>query len=134
MASCERKKIFKKQLCRGDLRTTIKIVTRTLSPAKMNDISGQETFVDLIVGIQCGIETTEGNSKFDKININEKATHLFYVLHSSIYDDVEVNNHMIEHLGEYYRILQITNDNETNQYIFFQCTNRGDITLNAAKA
>ena len=134
MASCGRKKIVKKKLCRGDLRSVMKIVSRTLAPSKFNEIGGEEVFVDVITGIQCGIETTAGNSRFDKINVNEKATHLFYAYHSTIYDDIEPNNNMIEFLGEYYKIIEITNDNETDQYIFFQCTFRGDKDLEAATA
>lgn len=134
MPSCKLKKIFKKKLCRGDLRSVMKIVSRALAPSKLDEIGGEEIFTDVITGIQCGIETTAGNSRFDKINVNKKATHLFYVYHSTIYDEIEVDNNMIEYLGEYYKILEITNSNETNQYIFFQCTFRGDKTLGAATA
>ena len=134
MASCKRKRIYKNKICRGDLREIMKIVSRSLAPSTLDKIGGEETFEDVIAGIQCGIETTAGNSRFDKININKKATHLFYVYHSTIYDEIEPNNNMIEYLGEYYKILEITNDNETDQYIFFQCSFRGDKTLEAATA
>ena len=134
MSSCGVKRIVKRRLCRGDLRNVIKIVTRTLAESKINVIGTQEVFEDLITGIQSGIETIEGKTSFSKININEKTTHLFYVLFSTIYGAVETNNHMIHYNGEYYKILSITDDNETGEFIIFQCTNRGDDDLEAATA
>lgn len=134
MANCAIKKITKRKLCRGDLRNVIKIVTRTLSPSKIDEVGTQEVFEDLITGIQAGIETMAGKSTFSQININDDTTHLFYVLFSSIYSAVEVNNHMIHYNGEYYKILSLTDDNETGEFIIFQCTNRGDDSLEAATA
>lgn len=134
MGSCVKKRIPRRKLCRGDLRNIIKIVTRSLAESKINVVGTNEVFTDLIIGIQAGIETTAGKSTFSQINVNDKTTHLFYFLFSTIYDAVETKNHMVHYGGEYFKILSMTNDNETGEFIILQCTNRGDDSLEAATA
>lgn len=136
MATCKRIRIARNKLCRGDLRDTISIVSRTLGESLPGELTGTEVFTDVITGVQTAIKTIKGAAQFTGINIHPDATHLFYVIFSTLYLTLEVeeNNHMINLYGELYKILRIENDNENDEFLVFQCTNRGDESLEAATA
>lgn len=136
MGSCKIKRIYRNKLCRGDLRDTISIVSRTLGESLPGELTGTETFADVITGVQTAIKTIKGPAQFTGINIHPDATHLFYVIFSTLYatNEVETKNHMIDLYGELYKILRIENDNENDEFLVFQCTNRGNESLEAATA
>jgi hypothetical protein len=133
MTICNKKRFKKTQLCRGDLRHRIQIVSRALQPANYNQTEPQE-LITVLYTVSAGIETLRGTSKFDGVNIDQKATHLFYIIYSSRYENLEHGNNFVKHRGKLYRLLNTTEFNEDRQFFILQCTERGDETLEANQA
>ena len=133
MAICKKKRFTRTELCAGDLRHKIDIQTRTLGGVSFGQTSASETFTT-IFSPWAAIETISGFKKFSGINIDERATDVFYIRFSTAVAALEVANHFILFDGKRFRILEVTDLNRDKRTLAIQCTDRGDDTLDASEA
>jgi len=124
MAKCDKKRFKRTLLCAGDLRHKLTLQTRALQYLSPDQTSPEEEFKD-VLKLSCAVETVSGTSKFAKVNINDDASHLFYVRYSKTVADIEVNNNFILFEGRRMKILEVTNNDEDKRFIIIQCTERG---------
>lgn len=135
MAKCSRRRFNREKICAGDLRHTCSIQERSLAGSIPSQLTPVEQFVDVISSARCAIQTIESTRRrFNGINIEKNATHLFIFRYSPSLLPIEPANHMILFRGNRYRILHITNNDEDNQYLTFQCADRGDVGRDASQA
>ena len=137
MAKCEYKRLKIKKLCSADLRHIVTLYLREQQEMTYNnELNSSEIFTAVFKKIPMGIETLIGVKRWGKINIEEKATHLFYMRHT--YNpkitgiNIDHGNNFLGMGGIYFRILDINNQDEDNQFLIFQTTERGDQDLKAA--
>lgn len=133
MAKCTYKRFDKIKICRGDLRHKITILQREQGGIGYNELEATENF-STVQTPWAAVRTVRGTTRFKGININERATHLFYIAYTPSLDALEHGNNFIAYKDRMYRILDITNQDEDNQFIFFQCVERGQDDLRAAEA
>jgi len=131
------KRIKKTKLCIGDKTHLVNIQTRGLGASDLDDTQPKETFTT-VRSQWCAIETVgfpnSGVARFDGINIEEGATHLFWTDYDVTFPDVENRNHFVSYDGKYYKILRVDNLNERNESLAIQTTERGATTLGASEA
>ena len=135
MAICRPKRFPKDKICTADLRHKVFIKLRQQRATKLGEQEAEEVFTT-IASPFAAITTLRGTQRFNGINIDDRATHLFNFRYSSFLNDLDVEhgNHFIEFKNKNYRILEITNQNENNLILFFQTTERGDEDLKASDA
>ncbi|MFC3816566.1 hypothetical protein [Lysobacter sp. GCM10012299] len=126
--SCAVKRIKHVRLCSADLRHQIDIVRRSLSGVTPADIGASPVeFVPVVLGRWAGIETVQGTSRFTGVNINPKATHLFYVYYDPALSlHLEHGNSFVQFEGRNMRVLEVTEFNEQKEFTIIQCTERGE--------
>lgn len=133
MAVCKTKRFARERICAGDLRNRITIQTRTLAAANFDDTDVDETFAT-VVSTYAAIETIRGTRRFASVNIDKRATHLFYVRYRDAIKDMETGNNFILHNSRRYFILELTIMAEDNRFIIIQATNRGESAEPASEA
>lgn len=133
MTICRKKRIVKKKLCRGDLRHRIQIMRRRLQSAGYDDLDGIESFTNICY-CMAAIESVKGTTRFANVNINERPTHLFYILYNPVLDALDHGNNFIKFKTRFYRVLDLENSDEDNQFIIIQTTERGLDTQEANHA
>ena len=124
MAVCKTKRFARERICAGDLRNRITIETRNLGFANFDDKDVTETFTT-VTSTYAAIETIKGTRRFSGVNIDKRATHLFYVRYRAAIKDLETGNNYILHDSRRYFILELTINAEDNRFIIIQATNRG---------
>jgi hypothetical protein len=111
--------------CIADLNKKCTIETRVIVPPKMGQLASSISFSTLFTGF-FKILTTRGTRRFSGVNIDEKTTHLFITRWKTSIDDLDgAGEHFIKRLNIYYKVVDITNLNEHNRWLIFQCTERG---------
>ncbi len=135
MAKCVNTRIALKRLCTEDLRHTITICKREQEPVKAGETGvNTELFTALMKKVPAGIKSLRGVPNWQKVNIDEAATHLFFIKWTRGIEKLNIDlNKFISRGGKYYRVLKTHNQDEDNQYIIIEATERGDKELNAAK-
>lgn len=125
--SCKRINLTKKKICIGNLKHSITLLVRSITAP--DDFDYDMNFTTL-ANVWAGIETKQkGVEIFNDVNISiGVATHFFYIRYR---DDVTAQN-FIEYNSKKFRILEVTNIDETNDYMLLSCAERGDSTTQAA--
>ena len=114
MPVCKRKKINRTKLCTGDLDQPVSIRTRAIQPVSPGNTQPTEVFTEqkqVWAGVETAGEYAQGHAKFDDINTEEIATHIFYIYYDPDLT-LERNNTFILFENQYYKILRITDHNE----------------------
>jgi len=133
MVKCSYQRVKKKVLCVSDVNKQILIKSRVQNTPKIGEVESSENF-ETYGRPYSAVKTLRGTQRFDSINIDEKATHLFYIYWADKYENLEVNNYFIEYKDKYYDILEIDVHNENREFLIIQATERGDKTLEASQA
>ena len=118
------------KICAGDLNKQISVLRRTLQPPRMG-LSASESTFETIETPWSKIVTVRGSRRYNGVNIDKSTTHLFECRYQpelmmldgdgEIFISLENVN-----ITNYYKVLEITNVDEQNVKLIFQCTNRGD--------
>jgi SPP1 family predicted phage head-tail adaptor len=132
MAS-NKKRVIPTHICTGDMRHLVDIQTRSLDESDFDSSQPEETFTTERQQ-WCAIETTDGVSRFAKINIEDGATHIFWTPYDSGLPDIENRNTFISYDDKRYKVLKVTNVNERNEALAIQVTERGEDSEEATKA
>jgi len=137
LANCKFHKPTRKKLCRGDLNKKIRIQTRDLDESDYDSSQPVEQFATVFTR-RSTLETVtgilSGGKKFSGVSIDERTTHIFYVLYSSALEVIESSNYFILFREKRFRVVSVTNINEDNQFLAIQVTDRGEDSLEATKA
>lgn len=134
MGTCEVKRIKAVKLCLADLVHLVQIQTRDLEPSGYDSSQPVEVFTTIRTQ-WCAVETVGGGvSRFGKINILEDTTHIFWTMYDSSFPDLENRNHWILSQSIRFKVLKVDNINERDTALAIQTTERGDSSLEAAKA
>ena len=94
MTACKYQRIYKKKLCRSDLRHKLQILRRNLLPATLDSGESVESFEVVYDKVWAAVETKNTISAFDDVNTEDRISHYFYILYSPIYS-IERNNNFI---------------------------------------
>ena len=124
MTVCKRISITKKKICIVDLKHKVKVQTRAIVPPEGVDYSQLLTDVKLA---WAALQTKKGVEIFDGTNIIGIATHYFYV---RIIADVTFVN-FVEYKDKKYRILDVQNLDEDDEFLLLRCTERGESSKNS---
>ena len=126
------------KICASELNKQISVLKRTLVSAKMGETTASSSF-ETIETPWAKVITLRGSKRYGGVTIDEKATHLFECRYQPelILLDGD-GNHFISlenpPITKYYKIIEITNVDEQNVKLIFQCTERGDMTKEASNA
>lgn len=138
MAFCKTKRINKNKLCTGDLDKLIDIKERQVSSGGIGDNTASETFVTVKDNVFAGIETPSGIAFYNGVNINElqstMITHKFFIFYDPDFPNIENGNHYIFYNNDRFKVIRVTNDNEQNEFMIIETTNRGDEDKEAVNA
>lgn len=128
MGVCQTKRIKKTKLCTGDLDKWIDIQTRTEGTTQPGESTPTEGFIS-VKEVFAGIETpglsNSGVRYFNGVTIDPDTTHIFLIYFDPELERLEAGNHFILYDDYRYRILSIQNNNESDQYLNIQASNRG---------
>lgn len=133
MPVCTFKRINKVKLCTADLRHKVAIQARALTGNYPNEFSPEIEFTTIAMP-WAAIETTRGTSKFSGVNINDNISHIFTMRYNDTLNGVETGNHFILFHNRRFRILNVTNVNEDDTTLAFECTERGEDAQEATEA
>lgn len=113
------------KICISELNKKAVIVLRELRPPKQGQTESSVRFTNLYTaGFK--ITTVQGSRRFNGVNINKNTTHVFICRFSPRIENLGgAGEHFIHYKSKYYRIGPITNIDEQNKYILFQCSERG---------
>lgn len=140
MSTCKRLKVDKNKICFGDYRHVIELLSRDIKAPSIGEKQAEEVFVNIdtpyaaVKTFGGGNVGSRGIRRFNGINIDPKATHLFFVPFTDLYAAIETENNFILFSGKHYSILSVDDINEDNLTIMYQCTERGTATKEASKA
>ena len=113
-------------ICAGDMDKYIIVEIRTLQVPEDDEVDyrielkAEQPFYAML-------ETVRGETVFDEINIEQVVTHKFYIHYIP---DVTFERFVLFN-GERYRIVNVTNLNERNQFYVLRCNLRGSADLPA---
>lgn len=126
---CNYKRIKTLKLCRADLKHLVELQKRDLDNSDLDSPNPVEVFTKLR-DQWVAIETVSpGLARFGKIHIEDKATHIFWMLW-----DVDLPEpDFILNDGKRYKVLKTENINELDTTVAIQATERGDESLEATK-
>lgn len=111
--------------CISDFRNKATIEDRKVAGQKFGDTYPSVDFTVLFTGY-FNVQTRKGSSRFSGVNIHKKTTHLFVARWRATLNNLDgAGEHFLRSKGKFYRVLEITNINESDDYILFQCTERG---------
>lgn len=139
MPTCEAIRIKKKKLCAGDMRQLVRILERSQTVGAFDNAEAIEVFVEIgrrymAVKTIDMAATVGGTYLINGIQADPGATHVFYCRYSALISALDRTKNVLEHKGQYYRILKANNLNEDNLTMAFQCALRGDATKEASHA
>jgi len=133
MAICTTQRIKKFKLCTSDLRHRVQVQERVLTGNQPNQFSPEIQFTT-IASPWSAVETTRGTSKFSGVNITDDISHIFSMRYNVTLNQVEAGNHFIVFKERRFRIVNVTNVNEDDTILSFECTERGDEIKEATEA
>lgn len=138
MAVCKTKRINKNKLCTGDLDKLIDIKERQVTSAGIGANTATETFISVKDNVYAGIETPSGIAFYNGVNINElqstMITHKFYIYYDPDLPNIENGNHYIFYNNDRFKVIRAKNENEQNEFLVIETTNRGDEDKKAVNA
>lgn len=113
------------QFCTADFNRKCTIELRAIADQKFGTTTPNMGFTVAFTGYFI-IQTIRGTRRFSGVNIDENATHFFLARFRPSINNLDgAGQHFIRHGTKLYRVLEITNINEANNYILFQGTERG---------
>lgn len=125
MPKCVFKKRVDTKICSGDMDRQILVETRSITPPPDdNTVDYDETFVSF-QSFWAMIETVKGETVFDSSNVERVVTHKFYV---RFVPDLTFEK-WVKYNQEKYRIVDVQNFNERNEFYLLRCSLRGDENL-----
>lgn len=129
---CNKFRSKSRKLCSGDLKDLIEIQQRVLKPPQPGQMSGTEIFTT-IKSVWAFANTVRGTSRFASVNIDENATHLWYIRYDPDLD-IETKNNFILYESRRFSIIDVTNDDENDNFLIIQTRETGDDDKEAASA
>lgn len=112
-------------LCTGDFNRKATVELRAIESQNFGETSPSEEFT-VVFPAYFYVKTVKGTKRFDGINIKEDTTHLYVARWRSAINNLDGSGqHFIRSRGSLYRVLEITNVDEADAFILFQCTERG---------
>lgn len=113
------------KICIGDLKKKATIETRSIANQQFGETKPSINFSVLFTAYFL-VQTVKGTKRFSGVNIEKQATHLFVTRWRSSISNLDgAGEHYVRRAGKLYRVLEITNINESDEYLLFQCTERG---------
>lgn len=113
------------KICVGDLKKKCTIETRSISDQNFGVTKPSINFSVLFTGYFL-VQTIQGTKRFSGVNIEKEATHIFVCRWRASISNIDgAGEHFLRQSAKLYRVLRITNINEENDYLLFQCTERG---------
>lgn len=126
MAKCVYKQRQDVIICSGDLNKQISIQTRKLvEPSNFDDDVDYSEEFTVFQYFWAMIETVNGEAIFDESNTKINVTHKFYIRYVS---DITFENWVV-YSGNRFRILDVENINEQNEFLILKCNKRGSVAL-----
>ena len=114
-----------KQICISDLNKKASVEQRVITAPSFGNSKATETF-NVLVNAYFQVQTTRGTQRFSGVNIDERATHLFVTRWNQTIQKLDgAGEYFLRLSDRLYRTIEITNINEQNAYVIFQCTERG---------
>lgn len=127
MASCNTTiSSSKRKVCIGDLKSIITIKRRTLSTPDLDGVDYDLNFENK-QDVYAMLVTKSGTQIFDGTSLLGVATHYFYI---RFMDDLSLSC-WVEHQDKNYKILDIEDIDERNEWLILRCAKMGDSTINA---
>jgi SPP1 family predicted phage head-tail adaptor len=123
---CKSIKIKSRKVCVGDLSSRIKLQLRSLTASNTGSIESIETFTD-IIEVWAAVETTSGSKIWDGVEIANPFTHKFYIRYRN---DIEFTE-WIEYGNEKYKLIDVENLEQKNEFLILMCTRKGTSTKKA---
>lgn len=111
------------KVCIGSMNTQIKIFDRTLTAPATDDTNFDEVLSNEIE-VWAAVKTSSGIEVFDGTNLIGIATHFFYIR----FITGLTSESWIEYKSSYYRILDIQNYQEADEFMILRCVIRGATT------
>lgn len=112
-------------LCIADFRRKATIELRAIQAPNFGNTSPSESF-SVIFTAYFFVQTLKGTKRFAGVNIEKETTHLYLARWRAAINKLDgAGQHFLRSRGILYRIVEITNINESDDYILFQCTERG---------
>lgn len=135
MSECTYKRTKRIKICTGDLIEYIGIYERSLQPTTIGQLITEEQFT-LTKNIWSAIETVKGTRRFNQVDIDSKATHLFIARFDQDFTllNYDSDNYFINFNERYFRIISVKNNNEQDFFSVFQTIERGSDTKEATRA
>lgn len=121
----------KPRYCLGDLNRSMSIERRSLDVATPGLASPKHTYTNLLT-MRAKIETKMGVSEFNKVEVGgERVTHRFITRY--VPTQIDVRDRVKDGAGNFYRILQIENVDEQDDWLRFYCIRTGAETQAEAR-
>lgn len=123
MATCNKIRRESDRVCIGSLNKKIKLYVRSITQSLNNDVDYSEDF-SLSIDLDAMIETLDGKTVFDGVNIVGTATHFFYIRYD---ENIPITSeNWIEYASKYYNILKVENMQEENRFYKLSVVVRGN--------
>lgn len=119
-------RVKKRRYCLADLDKLITIQARAIQPPQQDSPDYTEAVQDQIT-VYASIKTVSGESIFDGTNTEVDVTHHFVIQYLG---GLTFEN-WVEYADIKYRILEVENIDERNEFYIIRATKRGANTLNA---
>lgn len=123
---CSVKKRKDLRVCSGDMDKAITIYVRSITPPEGDSVDFNEIYSEPR-NIKAMIETVRGITIFDGANVGTEVTHRITFRYV---DNVTFENFII-YRNKRYKIVDVENQNERNNFYVLLCTDRGNDNLPA---
>ena len=123
MAKCAYKRHVSTRVCSGDLHHYITLQSRALQPAPIGGVVS--TGFTTVKSVWAFSETTRGTRRFKGVNVEDNATHLFYIRYDADFFPLDGDNFFILFDSRRFRILRVTEADENKLYMVVQCCETG---------
>lgn len=120
MSECVRIRIPHRKICVGDLKHRISLQSRTLGTPKFG-VDIEHEFSEFKKPWS-GIRTLKGTNIFSGANLDEAPSHIFYIR----YFDGLTAESWVFYKDERYRILDVENIDERDEWYAIYCNQRGN--------
>ncbi len=120
MPKCIKIRRKKREVCIGDMRDSIIVQTRVITPPAAGGVDFTEVFT-ADATVWALVETKTGTEVFDGTNIKGIATHFFYIRFVA---NMTFENWVKYKLKEY-DILDVQNLEERDEFYLLRCSLRG---------
>ena len=123
MPICKKIQTEKWQICIGDMRNSIGLYLRDLTTPEFGSVDATEKF-NLVGNYWAALKSIRGNQFFDETNTLREATHEWSM---RWIPGVDLNK-WIQFDGNWYKILDVDDDEQRRLTLIMRCTLRGPVT------